>query len=252
MYLPANLGMLSPILAGMMHLRGENLDKQKEYNRCQKQRLCSDCPSNDFCKAWVNFILLHKERKHYVHFDKRVSLEMPSIRQYVMNGQKIATHSFYPFIHFTKTISRFGKEPKVRELHYCSHLDRCVYQRYAFLLNQKYNDHIKDTVMDKAAIAYRDNLGKNNIDFAKEAFDTIKAKKHCSVIIGDFTNFFDNLEHHYLKEMLCELMRVDKLSQDYFAVFKNITRFASWDWKLLVEQSGNSITERGVRTKLNK
>ena len=52
--------------------------------------------------------------------------------------------------------------------------------------------------------------------------------------------------------MLCNLLEVEKLPQDYFAVFKNITRFASWDWKLLVEQSGHSLTERGIRTKLNK
>lgn len=229
------------------------MNRQKEYNQCEAQGACSECSSNDFCKSWVDFVLLHNDEKRYAHFDKRVSLAMPSIRQYVMNSQKIAVHSFYPFIHFTKTISRFGKkEPKVRELYYCSHLDRCVYQRYAFLLNQKYNKHIEDTAIDNVAIAYRDNLGKNNIDFAKEAFNAIRAQEHCLVIVGDFTEFFDRLDHHYLKKMMCNLLDTDKLPQDYFAVFKNITRFASWDWKLLVEQSGNSITERGIRTKLNK
>jgi len=253
MYLPANLGMLPPVLAGMMHLRGKIMDRQKEYSNCIKEAACGDCQSNGFCRAWVEFVLLHSHDKFYAHFDKRVSLAMPSIRKYVMESQKIGIHSFYPFIHFTKTISRFGKrKPKVRELYYCSHLDRCVYQRYAFLLNQKYNEQVKGTVIDDAAIAYRDNLGRNNIDFAKAAFDAIKRKSSCIVIVGDFTDFFDSLDHQYLKTMLCSLLEVKKLPQDYFAVFKNITRFASWDWQILVEQSGHSLTERGIRTKLNK
>lgn len=179
---------------------------------------------------------------------------MPSIRQYVMDREKVAVHSFYPFIHFEKKNSRYGKKgpKKPRQLYYCSHLDRCVYQRYAFLLNQEYNKHIKNTAIDRVAVAYRDNLGKNNIDFAKMAFNTIKGESHCIVIVGDFTEFFDRLDHQYLKKMLCNLLDVEKLPKDYYAVFKNITRFASWDWKLLVEQSGHSITERGIRTTLNK
>jgi retron-type reverse transcriptase len=137
-------------------------------------------------------------------------------------------------------------------LHYCSHLDRCVYQRYAFLVNQKYNQRVNTDSLNDVAIAYRDNLNKNNIDFAKEAFDTIKKKARCLVMVGDFTEFFDRLDHVYLKTMLCDLLGVERLPEDYYAVFKNITRFASWDWKLLVEQSGHKITERGVRKKLNK
>lgn len=230
------------------------MNRQKEYNQCEERKVCSECSSNDFCKAWVDFVSSHNEEKCYAHFDKRVSLAMPSIRQYVMDRGKVAVHSFYPFIHFEKKNSRYGRKgpKKPRQLYYCSHLDRCVYQRYAFLLNQKYNTHIKDTPIDNVAIAYRDNLGKNNIDFAEKAFNALRMQEHCLVIVGDFTEFFDRLDHHYLKKMMCNLLDTDTLPQDYFAVFKNITRFASWDWRLLVEQSGNSITERGIRTKLNK
>lgn len=230
------------------------MNRQKEYNQCDSQKACSECSFEAFCKAWVDFVLAHNDEKFYAHFDKRVSLAMPSIRQYVMDREKVAVHSFYPFIHFEKKNSRYGKKgpKKPRQLYYCSHLDRCVYQRYAFLLNQEYNKRIKNTAIDSVAIAYRDNLGKNNIDFAKGAFDKIKNESHCIVIAGDFTDFFDRLDHQYLKEMLCNLLDVKKLPQDYYAVFKNITRFASWDWKLLVEQSGHRITERGIRTKLNK
>ena len=226
---------------------------QKEYNQCQQPISCHNCSSNQICQAWVDFVKHHNDTKPYAHFDLRVSLSMPSIRKYVMDRSKIVTHSFYPFIHFEKKNSRYGKKgpKKPRELYYCSHLDRCVYQRYAFLLNYQYNIWACENNIDDVAIAYRDNLGKNNIDFAKDAFDAIRSFPQCFILVGDFTNFFDNLEHQYLKKMMCEVLGVERLSQDYFSIFKNITRFSSWDWKDIVKAAGENIEERGIRKKIN-
>lgn len=226
---------------------------QKEYNQCQQPISCHNCSSNQICQAWVDFVKHHNDTKPYAHFDLRVSLSMPSIRKYVMDRTKIVTHSFYPFIHFEKKNSRYGKKgpKKPRELYYCSHLDRCVYQRYAFLLNCQYNIWACENNIDDVAIAYRDSLGKNNIDFAKDAFDAIRNFPQCFILVGDFTNFFDNLEHQYLKKMMCEVLGVERLPQDYFSVFKNITRFSSWDWKDIVKAAGENIAERGVRKKIN-
>lgn len=226
---------------------------QKECNQCQQPISCHNCSSNQICQAWVDFVKRHNETKPYAHFDLRVSLSMPSIRKYVMDRAKIVTHSFYPFIHFERKNSRYGKKgpKKPRELYYCSHLDRCVYQRYAFLLNCQYNIWAYKNNIDDVAIAYRDNLGKNNIDFAKDAFDAIRSFPQCFILVGDFTNFFDNLEHQYLKKMMCEVIGVERLPQDYFSVFKNITRFSSWDWKDIVKAAGENIEERGVRKKIN-
>ncbi|WP_285824937.1 reverse transcriptase/maturase family protein [Schaedlerella arabinosiphila] len=226
---------------------------QKEYNQCQQPISCHNCSSNQICQAWVDFVKHHNDTKPYAHFGLRVSLSMPSIRKYVMDRTKIVTHSFYPFIHFEKKNSRYGKKgpKKPRELYYCSHLDRCVYQRYAFLLNYQYNIWACENNIDDVAIAYRDNLGKNNIDFAKDAFDAIRSFPQCFILVGDFTNFFDNLEHQYLKKMMCEVLGVERLPQDYFSVFKNITRFSSWDWKDIVKVAGENIAERGVRKKIN-
>lgn len=226
---------------------------QKEYNQCQQSISCHNCSSKQICQAWVDFVKHHNDTKPYAHFDLRVSLSMPSIRKYVMDRAKVVTHSFYPFIHFEKKNSRYGKKgpKKPRELYYCSHLDRCVYQRYAFLLNYQYNIWTCENNIDDVAIAYRDNLGKNNIDFAKDAFDAIRSFPQCFILVGDFTNFFDNLEHQYLKKMMCEVLGVERLPQDYFSVFKNITRFSSWDWKDIVKAAGENIAERGVRKKIN-
>lgn len=226
---------------------------QKEYNQCQQPISCHNCSSNQICQAWVDFVKHHNDTKPYAHFDLRVSLSMPSIRKYVMDRSKIVTHSFYPFIHFEKKNSRYGKKgpKKPRELYYCSHLDRCVYQRYAFLLNYQYNIWACENNIDDVAIAYRDNLGKNNIDFAKDAFDAIRSFPQCFILVGDFTNFFDNLEHQYLKKMMCEVLGVERLPQDYFSIFKNITRFSSLDWKDIVKAAGENIEERGIRKKIN-
>lgn len=226
---------------------------QKEYNQCQQSISCHNCSSKQICQAWVDFVKHHNDTKPYAHFDLRVSLSMPSIRKYVMDRAKVVTHSFYPFIHFEKKNSRYGKKgpKKPRELYYCSHLDRCVYQRYAFLLNYQYNIWACENNIDDVAIAYRDNLGKNNIDFAKDAFDAIRSFPQCFILVGDFTNFFDNLEHQYLKKMMCEVLGVERLPQDYFSVFKNITRFSSWDWKDIVKAAGENIAEIGVRKKIN-
>ena len=159
---------------------------QKEYNQCQQLKSCHSCSSNHKCQKWVYFVKHHNDTKSYAHFDLRVSLSMPSIRKYVMDPTKIVTHSFYPFIHFVKKNSRYGKKgpKKPRELYYCSHLDRCVYQRYAFLLNYQYNIWACQNNINDVAIAYRDNLGKNNIDFAKDAFDAIRRFSQCFILVG--------------------------------------------------------------------
>jgi hypothetical protein len=85
---------------------------QKEYNQCVLVKRCAECLHNDFCKAWVDFVLMHNSKKTYSHFDKRVSLALPIIRRYVMNGKNVATHSFHPFIYFQKKNLRFGKTKK--------------------------------------------------------------------------------------------------------------------------------------------
>ncbi|MGI6664535.1 MAG: reverse transcriptase domain-containing protein [Christensenellaceae bacterium] len=120
------------------------------------------------------------------------------------------------------------------------------------MINQKYNLYAEKMGIGHVSIAYRGNLKKNNIDFAKIAFDTIKEKKECFIVISDFEHFFDNLNHQYLKEKLCQLLEVDYLPDDYYAVYKNITKYSSWKWKDFVEKSGHKITTPGIRKLINQ
>ena len=51
--------------------------------------------------------------------------------------------------------------------------------------------------------------------------------------------------------MICKVIGVKRLPDDYFAVFKNITHYSFWDWKDLVKATGESINARGLRKILN-
>lgn len=58
------------------------------------------------------------------------------------------------------------------------------------------------------------------------------------MIATDFKSFFETIDHAELKSSLCKVLGVDLLPDDYYAVFKNTTRYSSWDWDSLVRLSG--------------
>lgn len=188
--------------------------------------------------SWKRFCLKHRECRRYRHFDYPCSLESSKIRSYVCNPKKIAAHSFYPFVQREQLKKRFAQNdqgieelpPKVRHICICSHLDRCVYQRYAYLIGKQYELYANKHGINEVAIAYR-RLGKSNIDFAKKAMDFIEDSSSCLVFVSDFSDFFDRINHRILKERLREVC-LDKypkersLPMDIYAIYKNITRYS--------------------------
>ena len=146
--------------------------------------------------------ITHGRRRNYAHFDSKVSLN--EVWGYINNPKNVAKHGFYPFIHYTLKFEKYsrnkGKVIKERELCYSAHIDRLIFQLYGYYLNQIYNSKVDKEGISNAAIAYRDNLGKNNIHFAKQAIDFIRQNECCYIIVGDFTKFFDSLDHKYLKK----------------------------------------------------
>ena len=172
-----------------------------------------------------------KSRKGYAHFDPRTNIS--KCQSYITNPKNIESHSFYPFIHYEQRLIKYhskeGKKAKTRDICYASHLDRCVFQLYSYILNELYNKEIAKRGIDSVPVAYRTNLKLNNIDISKIAFDYIKQESPSYVIIGDFTGFFDNLNHEYLKARWCDLLGVSFLPQDHYSIFKNITRYSKWD-----------------------
>lgn len=177
----------------------------------------------------------------YTHFDRKTSLRSENTWNYVTNPQKVRTHSFKPFINYDQIFYRYSKKRgvklKSRPIAYSAHLDRAIYQYYGYLLNEKYNTFAKEKGFNDSIIAYRTNLHKNNIHFAKKAFDFIQLED-CDIIVGDFKGFFDNLNHKYLKLMLMTVLGVSKLSDDWYAVYKNITHYSTWDILSILKING--------------
>lgn len=190
----------------------------------------------------------NKGRRNYTHFDSKVSLNQ--IWNYISNSKNIEKHGFYPFIHYTKHFYKYNKKSgmkrKSREICYSAHVDRFIYQYYSYQLNQIYNKRIHEDNLNNNVIGYRDNLHKNSIHFSKQAIDFIKSNNECFIMIGDFTNFFDSLDHKYLKEMLCSLLDTKVLPNDFYAIYKNITKYATWDLEHLLYYHGLNNNSKGI------
>lgn len=191
--------------------------------------------------ASISFIMTQKNRakiykyKKYAHFDDRVHWRY--VYKLVENPDFIKHHGFYPFIHYImesnkypkKYISSGGKrdEPKKRKIMYSAHIDRYIYEYYAWLLNGIYNSKLKKDGTNNCVIAYRQlPKRRSNIHFARDVFKFIKSQAGCTVIIGDFTEYFDHIDHQYLKSRLCDLLDMSTLPDDYYAVFKSITKYS--------------------------
>lgn len=194
---------------------------------------------------------IKKSQRYYAHFDYRTDISKSW--EYISNPQNICKHGFYPFIHYVKDMSKYsakkgGIKEKHRDICYAAHIDRCIFQLYNFILNERYNEECARLGIQDVAVAYRTNLNKqNNIDFAKKAFQFIRKNHDCYIIIGDFTKFFDNLNHEYLKKQWCHLLHTDRLPPDHYAVFKNITQYSYFELADLLKIHGLDDTPKGRR-----
>lgn len=189
--------------------------------------------------------------RRYAHFDDKISLE--KVWDYISNPANIQKHGFYPFIHYEKKFNKFKKEngvgyikEKSRDICYSAHIDRYIFSYYGYLINQKYNNYLVERSMDMVAVAYRDNLKKSNIHFAKKAFDCIRGAGNCYVIIGDFSHFFDSLDHNYLKMRMCDVLGVKFLPADFYAVFKNLTKYSVWELTDLLKLNNLEDNEEDI------
>ena len=199
---------------------------------------------------------IEKSKKQYAHFDFRTDLS--KCADYVKDPNNIATHSFYPFIHYKKKMIKYflrkderGKKVKERDICYAAHIDRCILQYYSFLLNQLYNRRLRTDNIYHVPVAYRTDLHENNIKTSKKAFDFMRSNPRNYIMIGDFTKFFDRLDHNYLKKQWCSLLNSTYLPADHYNIFKNITRYSWWELDDLLHLNGLTDTKSN-RQKLNK
>ncbi len=170
--------------------------------------------------------------KFYTHYD--VKKYHKEYQQKVQNIKWVSKHGFYPFIHFQMNCSKYTNDlkghkflkEKVRDIYYAAHIDRFIYEYYGNRLNTQYNNYVKSKGIGKVSTAYRNCMpGKCNIDFAKEVFEYIVKCKSAYIFVGDFSKFFDKLDHKYLKEKIKCVIGQESLDPADYAIYKNITRF---------------------------
>jgi hypothetical protein len=207
--------------------------------------------------------MLDKEKyrtKKYLHFDHRTRIE--NAECYITNPAKIAKHSFLPLIHYVSSFERctgekdseFNNRPiktKSRDILYAGHWDNFIYKYYAEILNDKYyNGFCFKFGIDECVTAYRNNKAKqSNIDFAAEIINQIVEYGEAYILVGDFTNYFGRIDHTMLKDNLKKIFGVSKLSDDWFNVYRSITKYGYYDKSFIEKIIG---TDKSLRSQKKK
>jgi hypothetical protein len=176
---------------------------------------------------------VHKQR-HYLHFDPPVS--EATARALATSPERVARHPFYPLIGFTLTTpkvqvdeeGRFNRKPKKRPIKLAAHADAAIYGYYGQILSSGYEQALRDRSLEHTVIAFRraGAPGRNNISFAREAFDFIEQHRPCVAIGLDIEKFFDRLSHSILKQRWQATLGATRLPADHFNVFRSLTDFA--------------------------
>lgn len=186
------------------------------------------------------------KKRHYLHFDSPIGFR--KTQAVTTNPQTLAQHAFYPFISLDITSKSVKKDTeqklvekkKERQVAYASHLDSHIYSYYAEQLQERYEAYLLQKNLSNSVLAFR-SLGKCNIKFAKEAFDSICEQPSCVAIALDITVFFDHLDHAYLKQQWCKLLGLEQLPNDHYNVFKSLTKHSSVNRDALYAKLGVSL-----------
>lgn len=161
----------------------------------------------------------------YLHFDVPVKVEYGL----ALTPESVAAHVWSPLIHYIKTEKRYKVKdrktvPKERPIMFASHRDACILSKYSADLVARLESWYAQKGLDDTVIAYR-SLGKSNYHFAKRVEDFVRSHPSLTVMCFDVTGFFDNLDHRRLKERLRATLGSENIPDDWFAVFKAVTRF---------------------------
>ena len=187
--------------------------------------------------------------KTYLHFDHRVNIT--NAESYVTDPLKIARHSFLPLIHYVQSFEKkvdkknikYNNRPvkiKKRDIMYAGHWDNHIYKYYAEMLNNKfYNPFCIDENLNECITAYRNNKpNESNIEFAAEIINQIVEFKEAFILVGDFTHYFDKINHDILKKNLMRVINVNRLSEDWFNVYRSITKYGYYEKDFIEAKCG--------------
>jgi hypothetical protein len=226
----------------------------------------------------------HKEwfkLKTYPHIGFPLNIkDKKNITSYIKNKDKVKNHNFMPFIHKTISSRKLRKEydkegnllnnglrkigdTKKRDIYYSNHYDANIFSYYGHLINIEYEKILLANNLENVITAYRqipiiegDKIIRNkcNIDFANEVFSFIKNTpfEETVAITFDIKGFFDNLNHNLLKKSWCSIFGWDKLEEDHYNVYKNITKFSFVEEHKLFELFKDSIITKTKSGQLRK
>lgn|GEM_PF-354860 len=206
-----------------------------------------------------DFELSSKDLKHYPHFD--APLPLHEARRLVSNKKRVSENKFYPLLLYYeewqpyRTADIVKPERKVRPIRYGARRDSYIFKHYREILSEKYENKLGDLGISDCPIAYRRISkgggagGKCNIDFAKEAFDEIDRIGNCVAVALDIEGYFESLDHYKIKDIWSELLGVDWLPSDHYAVFKNITKYHYVDQREVYRRLGylGEVERGGVK-----
>ncbi|ASR08876.1 hypothetical protein CHY08_18235 [Rhizobium leguminosarum bv. viciae] len=162
----------------------------------------------------------------YRHFDRQVAR---SFAGKITGPGFVSQHSFSPLIHYIKSEKRYKPidhktKAKDRSIMFASHRDACILSYYAWLLNQRLEANYAAGGIGDNVIAYR-ALGKGNYHFASDVYRYARDKAPVAILAYDVTKFFDTLDHRLLKTRLRKILGVESLADDWFKVFRYMTKF---------------------------
>ena len=194
--------------------------------------------------AWK---LTDSKIKHYKHFDAVMTVKQAE--KLANDPELVRKHPFYPFITYEKRWTEYTKkgkagEVKTRPIAYAARSDAYIYARYRALLSEAYEKRLVETGLDSCVLAYRkivdpiSGAGKCNINFASEAFKSIRSFDGSCAIALDISKFFQSIDHQQLYERWCDLIAKTKLPTDHLKVFNNITKYSAVNKTKVYERLG--------------
>ncbi|WP_159434545.1 reverse transcriptase/maturase family protein [Limosilactobacillus caccae] len=164
----------------------------------------------------------------YKHFDKPLSnnIRCKIINEIIQNNNYVSSYRHLPFIEFPIVFQKYNRKKrkynKTRIISLPSHHDAFLYKIYSKILYKSYEYYLTQNKLSEIPIAYR--TGHSNITGARDAIDNI-ASQTSWVIKGDFSHFFDNLNHDVLMKNVKKVIEsIDggEFTDDWRSILKNL------------------------------
>ncbi|ANU51420.1 reverse transcriptase/maturase family protein [Limosilactobacillus reuteri] len=174
---------------------------------------------------------LEKMTTTYKHFDKPLSnnIKRKIIKEILRDNNYVARYRHLPFIEFPIAFQKYSRKrkryEKKRIISLPSHHDAFLYKVYSKLLSECYEIYLRQKGLSEVPLAYR--KGHSNITGAKEAIDKMSTQDSW-VIKGDFSHFFDNLNHDVLLKNVKKVIRNingGEFSNDWLRLLRNLMNY---------------------------